>query len=126
MNGFSPTSEFEFAPDPMQTEVLERMVHLSRISAFKGKSITCSSEAALRELLRGRSEYDSSHLPISLARFKLERISMPESLDNVPNVEDILPVEARRYLESPEQMVRGLDEGEELITPYWDPILKND
>ena len=125
MNGFSPDTEFDFAPDPMQNEVLERMVHLSRVAAHKGTLPALQPEAALRELLRGRSEYESPNLPISLARFNLERISLPDSLDNVPNVVDILPEEARQYLKSPEQMVRGLQEGVEPITPYWDPTLKS-
>ena len=57
MNGFSPKTEFESDPDPMQKEVLERMMHLSRIAGFKGSVPSTQPEAALRELLQGREEY---------------------------------------------------------------------
>ena len=125
MNGFSPTSEFNCEPDPMQKQVLERMVHLSRVAAYDGAGPTWKPEAALQELLRGKTEYESPGLPISLARFDIERISLPETLEDVPDVLDILPEEARHFLKSPEHMLRSEPVVDELITPYWDPLLKN-
>ena len=50
-------------PDPMQQEVLERIMHLSRVAGFKGSVPSLQPEAALRELLHGREEYDASSVP---------------------------------------------------------------
>eukprot|EP00434_Breviolum_minutum_P037676 symbB.v1.2.033418.t1/scaffold4147.1/size43859/1 len=125
MNGFSPKFEFSSDPDPMQQEVLDRIMHLSRVAGFKGSVPSLQPEAALRELLHGREEYDASSVPISLARFDIERISLPSSLDGVPDVMDIIPEEARQFLKSPEQMVREDTSNIDLVTPYWDPLLKN-
>lgn len=125
MHGFSPTFKFDSAPDPMQKQVLERMVHLSRVAAHQGSGPAWKPEAALRELLRGKSEYESPGMPISLARFDIERISLPTSLEGVPHVLDVLPEEAHHFLKSPEHMLRSEPPTEELITPYWDPILRN-
>ncbi|CAJ1441652.1 unnamed protein product [Effrenium voratum] len=107
MNGFSPSLEFEGQPDDMQTQVLGRAVHLTKLAWGPGTLPTVPpEEAALRELLKGRSEYEDSSLPVTLARFEIERISLPETLEGVPDVAALLPAEARQYLESPELMVR--------------------
>ncbi|CAJ1390919.1 unnamed protein product, partial [Effrenium voratum] len=107
MNGFSPSLEFGGQPDDMQTQVLGRAVHLTKLAWGPGTLPTVPpEEAALRELLKGRSEYEDSSLPVTLARFEIERISLPETLEGVPDVAALLPAEARQYLESPELMVR--------------------
>ena len=80
-------------------------------------------EAALKELLRGRSEYDSD-VPTTLAACSLERTSLPASLADAPWVEDLLDEEARRYLQCPEQMLNPDHECPEDFSPYWDPSLR--
>ena len=55
--GLSPCAD-SHAPDPMQSEVLERIQVLSEEAGALGiLPCTPSPEAALRELLHGRSEY---------------------------------------------------------------------
>eukprot|EP00438_Fugacium_kawagutii_P003618 Skav206459 [mRNA] locus=scaffold2468:14555:14929:- [translate_table: standard] len=81
-------------------------------------------EAALKVLLQGRSEYHTPDFPVSLARFSLERISLPETLEGVPEVASLLPEEARQYLELPEFMIEAEDFKDEPIVPYVDPALK--
>jgi len=126
MNGFSPTDEFDFQPDDMQKEAVGRIMHLTKLAGEPGTLPTVPGcEAALKELLKGRSEYEYPALPVTLARFELERISMPETLDDVPEVADLLPEEARQYLKSPELMVREDAPQEGLIKPYWDPLLRS-
>ena len=49
---------------------------------------------------------------------------MPESLEGSPDVVDLLPTDARRFLEAPERMVRQGPETECEVTPYWDPVLR--
>lgn len=115
MNGFSPTDEFDFQPDDMQKEVVGRIMHLTKLAWEPGTlPIVPGCEAALKELLKGRSEYEDPALPVTLARFELERISMPETLDDVPEVADLLPEEARRTSKltwKPEALVKkSLDE----------------
>ena len=81
-------------------------------------------EAALRELLKGKSEYHQPEVPVALAPYKLERISLPSSLENLPEARDLLPENARRYLLGRELMLR--EEGAyDAPRPYWDPVLAN-
>ena len=126
MNGFSPSLEFEGPPDHLQKQVLDRAVHLTEMAWQKGTlPVVPSEEAALAELLKGRGEYEDSSVPVTLARFEIERISLPETLDDVPDVASVLPEEALRYLESPELMIRQEVCQDEPIVPYYDPSLKN-
>ena len=64
---------------------------------------------------------EDSSLPVTLARFEIERISLPETLEGVPDVAALLPAEARQYLESPELMVRDEAPEEDPVKPYWAP-----
>ena len=80
-------------------------------------------EAALRELLRGADDYVDS--VSTLAAYRRERISMPESLHGSPDVLSLLPDDARHYLEAPERMLRPEEDSQCDIVPYWDPALRN-
>ena len=126
MNGFSPHLEFSGVPNDMQNQVVGRAMHLTN-QVWKPGTLpqVPTEEAALRELLKGRGEYEDSSTPASLARFDIGRISLPETLDDVPFVASLLPEEARRYLESPELMIRKEQQSQETVKPYWDPLLKN-
>jgi hypothetical protein len=126
MNGFSRTFEFnDVGPDSMQREVLDRVRHLCKTAVDIGTFAKVDHpEAALTALLQGRSEYQDHDFPVSLARFDLERISLPDTLEGVPEVASVLPEEARQYLNSPEHMVKDEELREEPIVPYYDPALK--
>ena len=126
MNGFSPNFEFDdVEPDPMQQDVLDRVRHLCKTAVDVGTFAKVDHpEAALKALLQGRSEYHDHDFPVSLARFDLERISLPETLEGVPEVASVLPEEARQYLNSSEHMVKNDELREEPIVPYYDPALK--
>ena len=124
-----PTDEnsTDFHPDPLQNEVIGRARYLSSLTQSTGDlDGVPTPEAALKALLQGRSEY-GSELPTTLAACALERISLPTSLVGSPPAEELLDEDARRYLQCPEQMLRGEEEIEaSLFQPYWDPLLRND
>jgi len=111
-------------PDELQSEVLRRIEALSNEAGNLGfLSKIPSPEAALRELLKGRSEYHQPDVPVALAPYSLERISLPESLVGLPEATDLLPESARQYLQGRELMLRE-EPPEEQSPPYWDPVLK--
>ena len=111
-------------PDELQSEVLRRIEALSNEAGNLGSlSKIPSPEAALRELLKGRSEYHQPDVPVALVPYSLERISLPESLVGLPEATDLLPESARQYLQGRELMLRE-EPPEEQSPPYWDPVLK--
>ena len=111
------------APDSLQQEVLQRIQILANMTNDIGSFDKIPSpEAALAELLKGRSDYQQSAAPIALAPYSLERVSLPESLHGLPDAVDLLPPDARRYLEGKELMLRD-DQPDETPPPYWDPVL---
>ena len=80
----------DFDPDPLQREVLRRVDYLSKLCQDIGSLPRVpGTEAALKELLRGRSEY-GSEAPTTLATCSIERISLPASLHGAPAVVDIV------------------------------------
>lgn len=112
-------------PDALQVEVLQRIQDLALDAGRLGSlERVPSPEAALRELLKGKSEYSRPDIPVALAPYNLERISLPSSLHDLPEAKDLLPVDARRFLLGEELMLR---DGEIVDTPkpYWDPVLAN-
>ena len=89
-----------------------------------------SSEAALRELLRGRSVYDETSSNVTLAPFRLEQVSLPQAAGQSPELREILPDHALSYLEGyqermlrPNSEVRDLEEQVGHIQTYTDPAL---
>ena len=116
-----------FRPSLRQQEILDRVQVACRscLTLPDGTSSPITPEAAFRELLRGSSVYEVAGT--TLASFKLERVSLPESVHNCPQVGDLLPDSARQYLEVPERMLKP--EVTELdvisqVTPYMDPLLR--
>ncbi len=113
-----------FHPDDLQQQVLSRIEGLSaRASDLGTLDPVPSPEAALRELLRGRSDYALDQ-PTALATCCLERISLPKSLQGAPHALDLLEGKARRFLQCPEQMLREGCDIEPPFKPYWDPKLR--
>ena len=110
-------------PDLLQAEVLDR-IHILATEAgdLGGLDRMPVPEAALRELLRGRSDYQQPDVPVALAPYKLERVSLPSSLHGLPQAEELLPESTRRYLQGEEPMLRDGDI-EDAPRPYWDPVL---
>ena len=93
---------------------------------------TPSPKAAFMALLKGRSVYDADVGRANLTSFsKVALVSLPESLDGAPFVDEAVPAEALHFLEEGyERMLRPVEEaaaedaalGE--IRPYWDPVLQ--
>ncbi|CAE7494575.1 unnamed protein product, partial [Symbiodinium sp. CCMP2456] len=83
-----------------------------------------SGEAALQELLKGRSEY-SADGPTTLAPFKLDLISLPASLEGCPDAESLLGEEDCRFLKEQERMLHDNPQLDPNFHPYWEPSLRN-
>lgn len=114
-------------PDDLQEEVLDRIFYLSELAGDRDDTGPIPTpEAALRELLRGRSEHSTPDVPLALAPFNLGRVSLPHTLADAPFAADLLEGHARQYLDVPEQMLRPDPPCEEVFRPYWDPRLLND
>ena len=72
-----------------------------------------SQQAAFRELLRGRSIYeDVANAGLNVARyFSADNVSLPESLEGLPYVDEAMPAELLHYLENAmERMTRSSSE----------------
>ena len=110
----------QFSPDALQSEVIGRVRYLAGLCQETGELTSIPTpEAALKALLRGRSEY-SSEEPTTLAACSLARISLPA-------VESLLDEEARQYLQCPERMLKpGCETGLAEFEPCWDPLLRRD
>ena len=114
-----------FRPSFRQREVLDRVEAACKdaLSLPEGVTAPITQEAAFHELLRGASVYEAAGT--TLAPFKLERVSLPESVHDCPQVADLLPGHARQYLEVPERMLRQDVESVCDVEPYWDPALRS-
>ena len=112
-------------PDGMQSEVLERVdrrVVQARI--LEADHVHYGGEAALRELLQGRGEYQIAGNN-SLASFKSSLVSLPDSLEGCPSILRQLAGAEAQYLKCPERMLRSLEELRDFLEasePYMDPI----
>ncbi len=81
--------------DPMRYEVLAR---LDAAVQHGQDEAPLAPHAALRLLLRGRSPYDVRPGAVSLAPFRLELLSLPDSVHDCPRIESLLPAEALSYM----------------------------
>ena len=79
-------------PGPMQAEVLARAREL--VLGSSPPSDAPSEEAALRELLRGHSLYDSE-AAVNLAPYRPGQVSLPTDLRRAPRLEDVCGPQAR-------------------------------
>ncbi|CAK0901058.1 unnamed protein product, partial [Prorocentrum cordatum] len=118
-------SGYDSHPGPandMQRDVLERFEGLVRGRQPDAK--LQGPQAALRELLRGRSPYDGRGGPTTVASYSAGLVSMPTDVSDCPRLEDLLPVEALAFLqERQERMLRETPLPTD-VEPYFDSVLK--
>lgn len=66
LHGFSPFDEFVDSPDAMQEEVLGRIHYLCKMASEMGSfDQQLAPEAALLELLQGKTEYHAQQSPVA-------------------------------------------------------------
>ncbi|CAK0860615.1 unnamed protein product [Prorocentrum cordatum] len=118
-------SGYDSHPGPandMQRDVLERFEGLVRGRQPDAK--LQEPQAALRELLRGRSPYDGRGGPTTVASYSAGLVSMPTDVSDCPRLEDLLPGEALTFLqERQERMLRETPLSTD-VEPYFDSVLK--
>ena len=121
--------ELPAGPNAMQQEVIDRVEGLMKVMEPTGRPP--HTEAAYRELLKGRSVYEVESGNVNLAAYQEELLSVPDDVRDCPLVSDVLPAGARHYLEAyHERMLRTPEEFEEAertgphIQPYFDARLK--
>ena len=121
--------ELPAGPNAMQQEVIDRVEGLMKV--MEPTSRPPHTEAAYRELLKGRSVYEVESGNVNLAAYQEELLSVPDDVRDCPLVSDVLPAGARHYLEAyHERMLRTPEEFEEAertgpyIQPYFDARLK--
>ena len=85
-----------------------------------------SPQAAFEKLLHGQSPYDSKGPPVSLASFRMDRLSLPSSVHDCPEVGSVLPGDALVNLsEYQERMLAGGALAAEVKTKvFFDPVLR--
>ncbi|CAK0795767.1 unnamed protein product, partial [Prorocentrum cordatum] len=118
-------SGYDSHPGPandMQRDVLERFEGLVRGRQPDAK--LQEPQAALRELLRGRSPCDGRGGPTTVASYSAGLVSMPTDVSDCPRLEDLLPGEALTFLqERQERMLRETPLPTD-VEPYFDSVLK--
>ncbi|CAK0845234.1 unnamed protein product [Prorocentrum cordatum] len=118
-------SGYDSLPGPandMQRDVLARFEGLVRGRQPDAK--LQDPQAALRELLRGRSPYDGRSGPTTVASYSAGLVSMPMDVSDCPRLEDLLPGEALTFLqERHERMLRESPLPTD-VEPYFDSVLK--
>ena len=68
---------------------------------------TVSDEAALRELLKGRSVYDVRRSGCSVKPYGTGPVALPTDLSDCPNLTDALPAADRPYLKGKRERMRN-------------------
>ena len=92
----------------MQSDIVERLFVLARARASSRFSVT--PEAALRELLRGRSGYEIDKPSGSnLAPFQHSKVSLPVDVNGAPRAFALAPAYLRRFLEGFEERIQRHD-----------------
>ncbi|CAK0828541.1 unnamed protein product, partial [Prorocentrum cordatum] len=118
-------SGYDSLPGPandMQRDVLARFEGLVRGRQPDAK--LQDPQAALRELLRGRSPCDGRSGPTTVASYSAGLVSMPMDVSGCPRLEDLLPGEALTFLqERHERMLRESPLPTD-VGPYFDSVLK--
>ena len=120
---------FESQPGPSRCGVHNavRAEVVERVCYFKpdGPNAIASDEAALRELLKGRSVYDVSRPGCSVKPHGSGPVALSTDLTDCPNLSDALPAADRLYLEGNHERMRNriqqLDAP--IAKPYVDDVL---
>ena len=133
MQGFKDTGGYSVAQyplernlwsseiDPMRFEVLARL----DAAVQRGRDeAPLSPHAALRLLLRGRSPYDVRPGAVSLAPFRLELLSLPDSVHDCPCIESLLPAEALSYMKGYQERMLASSDCVAEVREYLDPALR--
>ena len=111
---------------PMQEWVLTRMEGL--ILDQEPNGVIDSQEEALRSLLHGVAPYEGGGAKLSLAPYRSELVSIPESVKECPFLCDILGESDRQFLEEESELMKRTEDELEGIEPtarpYWDPVLR--
>ena len=107
--------------ESVRAEVLERSLLFEPASNAPGSS---SEEAALKELLRGRSVYEVGQVGCAVKPYGSGPVSLPKYLDNCLRLEDSLPSEYLLFLEGNHERVRNPDPELVGIKPYFDVVLE--
>eukprot|EP00959_Pyramimonas_sp_CCMP1952_P342272 7170818-Pyramimonas_sp.AAC.1 len=85
------------------------------------------AEAALRELLRGQSVYETDLAPRNLVSYLSGKVSLPDSLLDCRFIEDIVSPGCRSFLEENHKRMRLEPESvnfDSMLRLYMDPVLK--
>jgi hypothetical protein len=116
-------------PDGAQLDVLQYVEGL--VKSWEPTSAPPSPEAALKRLLKGRTDY-SAATDIALASYQSALVSMPEDLHGCPQLGEVLPADDVPFLkEYSERMLRSPAEYEQKLLetpglqPFTDPVLKH-
>ena len=95
MSGFKEAA-YPGEADAMQQDVQRHVRGLAQ-SRNPGKH-RVSQQAALTRLLQGRSPYLQGAGPTKVTSFKFDLVSLPETLEGCPLVDDLAPPRGRRFL----------------------------
>ena len=90
MAGFKE-ADYPGRPDAMQQDVQSHVRGLAE-GRYPGKH-RVSQQAALTRLLQGRSPYLQGTSPTKVTSFKFDLVSLPETLEGCPLVDDLAPPE---------------------------------
>ncbi|CAK0831182.1 unnamed protein product [Prorocentrum cordatum] len=122
VNWMSGCNSLPGPANDMQRDVLARFEGLVRGRQPDAK--LQEPQAALRELLRGRSPYDGRSGPTTVASYSAGLVSMPTDVSDCPRLEGLLPGEALTFLqERQERMLRESPLPTD-VEPYFDSVLK--
>ena len=93
----------------MQRDIIEYVEGLA--ASWEPLGSVPKPEAALKELLRGRSVYEIDFPEQNLASYQPSLLSLPSSVEGCPRLEEVLLADARHFLEEyQERMLRTRDE----------------
>ena len=123
------TPIWEYDPSAWQAGVSMQGDVLARLDGLIGRQQPSadapSPQAAFEKLLNGQNPYDLKGPPVSLAPFRMDRLSLPTSVHDCPSLESVLPDDALEYLRGyQERMLDGGVEATDVKTKvYFDPVL---
>ena len=120
------TIEWDYRPEVwptlgMQGDVLARLDGLVRDQQPSREAP--SPQAAFEKLLRGADPYDLKGGSVSLAPFRLDRLSLPGSVRDCPQLSEILPSDALEYLKGYHERMLNTCESDTEVQEFMDPLI---